>query len=204
MLDTIVVLKVGLEKEEIRVHKGLLCETSPYFRAALQGGFKEAQDQTIEWPEEDPKITKIFQLWLYSGILDFDAETLDESAWSTLVDLYGFAEPYDLPALKNSVMDIVLSYVIQDFWEIPWLVFNKVYSVTSPKAPLRQLLIDLAVHRRTRSWEMDEPVDTEGLFLRHFPKEYLVDVMLAEFDHKGSKEPGIGHLRGAHARYMHV
>lgn len=201
-MDTIVVLKVGPEKEEFQVHKELLCTSSLYFRATFDGGFREAKAQTIEWPEEDPKIVKIFQLWLYSGMLDFDAKNLDESAWFTLIDLYAFAEPYHLPALKDSVMDILISYLVQGSYEIPLPAFNKAYSVTSPKAPLRQLLIDLAVHRGTRSWELDESADPEAGFLQ-LPKEYLVDLLLAEFDFKGSKEPGRDHLRGAGTRYMH-
>jgi len=100
-------------------------------------------------------------------------------------------------------MDILLSYLMQGTWALPFPVFNKVYSVTSPKSPLRQLLVDLAVHRRTRSWDPNEPADTEVLFLRHLPKEYLVDVMLAEFDFVGSKEPGRNHLRAARHKYMH-
>lgn len=204
MLDTIVVLKVGSQKEAIRVHRGLLCNASPYFRAALQGGFTEAQTQTIEWPEEHPNIVKIFQTWLYSRAIEFDAKPLDESAWFTFIDLYGFADRYHLPALNDSVMDFLITCLLQESPDIPWSAYNRVYSVTSPKAPLRRLFVDLAIRRPTRSWETDEPTDAEALFLQHFPKEYLVDVMLAEFDFKRSKEPGIDHLqKSARARYMH-
>lgn len=203
-MDTIVVLKVGSEKEEIRIHKGLLCKASPYFRAALQGGFKEAQAQTIEWPEEDPKIVKLFQTWLYSRVIEFDAKPFDGSAWFISIDLYAFADRYHLPALKDSVIDILFTYLLENALKIPWAVFNRIYSVTSPKAPLRRLIVDLAVHRQTRSWVTDKPDDIEALFLQHLPKEYLVDVMLAAFDVKGAEEPGIDRLRGMRARYSHM
>lgn len=205
MLDTIVVLKVGSKKEDIGIHKGLLCEASPYFRAALQDGFKEAQAQKIEWPEEDPRIVDIFQTWLYSRVIKFDAKPFDESAWFTLIDLYAFADRYHLPALKDSVIDVLFNHLQEDTtFDISWAVFDKVYSMTSPRAPLRRLIVDLAVHRSSRSWDTDEADDIEALFLQRLPKEYLVDVMLAEFDSKGVREPGHNRLRGMHARYSHM
>jgi hypothetical protein len=69
MLDTIVTLRVGAtnKKTHLQIHKGLLCKASPYFRAALERGFKEAETQIIEWPEEELETVRIFQLWLYYG-----------------------------------------------------------------------------------------------------------------------------------------
>lgn len=105
MLDSIVVLKAGPAKTEYRVHRGLLCQSSPYFRAALEGGFKEAETQIIEWPEEESATVKIFQLWLYSGSLGVDLGD-GLSTWRKLVDTYHFADVYHLPALKESIIDV--------------------------------------------------------------------------------------------------
>lgn len=93
MLDSIVVITAGPDKKPFFLHKGLLLQSSPYFRAALEGGFKEADLQTskslletvigegiltprwiaVEWPEEDPTIVDMFKIWLYSETVDIAA-----------------------------------------------------------------------------------------------------------------------------------
>ena len=44
MYDTIVKITVGPEKALFHVHKGLICSTGAYFKAALEGEFKEASE----------------------------------------------------------------------------------------------------------------------------------------------------------------
>ena len=43
-LDSVVQFTVGPEKQVFHIHKGLLCNAAAYFRAALEGGFKEVCD----------------------------------------------------------------------------------------------------------------------------------------------------------------
>lgn len=65
--DTIVLVKVGPEEQKFTIHKGLLCAVSTYFKAALEGGFKEAEEQMINMPEDDVEVFEHFQLWVYTG-----------------------------------------------------------------------------------------------------------------------------------------
>lgn len=59
MLGSVVQLKVGPKKQIFHIHKGLLCSAAAYFRAALEGGFKEVCDQ--------PSILLIINLTTASG-----------------------------------------------------------------------------------------------------------------------------------------
>lgn len=47
-------------------HKATLCQW-PYFRVALLGDFKEAEDQCIELPEDYPETVQAFLEFIYSG-----------------------------------------------------------------------------------------------------------------------------------------
>jgi len=194
MLDSMVVLKAGPTKTEFRVHRGLLCQISPYFRAALEGGFKEAEIQTIEWPEEKAETVKIFQLWLYSGSMDIDmGDSL--SAWENLVDTYIFAEAYQLPALTVSVIDVFIQMKSQAM-TVNIHVLARVYSTPSTK-PLRKLLVDFAAH----NWSLREKDFFREELLGLYPKQYLVDVVLELHDHDASRKWTMKEFKAARAKY---
>ena len=138
-----VLIVVGQEKTQFHFHKGLLCKASPYFRAALEGGFKEAEMQIIEWPEEKATIVKVFQVWLYSGSVSLLPE--DEARpWGILVSLYVLAEGHDLPALENSIIDYILRNVEQENLALHPFALGPSYNTIRPQASLRKLVVDLA------------------------------------------------------------
>ncbi|RPA82590.1 hypothetical protein BJ508DRAFT_86189 [Ascobolus immersus RN42] len=52
---------------EKKAHKSVLCLQSPFFNAALTGGFREAVDSRIEFPEEEPSTVQGALEYLYIG-----------------------------------------------------------------------------------------------------------------------------------------
>lgn len=66
------------------MHKSLLCNVTPYVKAALDGHFAEAKSAVIELPEEGVIMFKRFQLWIYTNGLLEEAEGEREVAWGTL------------------------------------------------------------------------------------------------------------------------
>lgn len=52
--DGIVVVEIGTEQREYHVHKALLTHHSEYFRRALSGSWKEAQEGVIPLHDIDP------------------------------------------------------------------------------------------------------------------------------------------------------
>ncbi|KAL2064900.1 hypothetical protein VTL71DRAFT_4040 [Oculimacula yallundae] len=62
--STIIPVRVGVHAETFPIHKDILCK-SEYFRRALEGEFKEAGDQAIDLPEENPDIFSFVVAYLY-------------------------------------------------------------------------------------------------------------------------------------------
>ena len=68
---SMVTLEVGSCSEDpgiykLHVHESILCELD-FFKAALQGGFKEASTKVIKMPEDDPVLMASFVEFLYRG-----------------------------------------------------------------------------------------------------------------------------------------
>lgn len=89
LFDTIVHIAVGPKKELFRLHKGLLCSASPFFRAALEGKFVESKTQAIDMPEEDVVMFRYLQMWLYTDSFLEGGEEASAVPWHTLINIYG-------------------------------------------------------------------------------------------------------------------
>ncbi|PVH88439.1 hypothetical protein DL98DRAFT_556062 [Cadophora sp. DSE1049] len=62
--SAIIPVRVGPHAETFPIHRDILCK-SEYFRRALDGEFKEAGDQAIDLPEENPDIFSFVVAYLY-------------------------------------------------------------------------------------------------------------------------------------------
>src|SRR5258707_183269 len=62
-------LYVGPKKKHFRVHKALLCHKIPYFAGMFKSGFKEATENSANFPEDTPSTFDILSEWLYTGSL---------------------------------------------------------------------------------------------------------------------------------------
>ncbi|KFY08175.1 hypothetical protein V492_06462 [Pseudogymnoascus sp. VKM F-4246] len=67
MGDDIVTVYVGPREKRYSVHKALLTSQSEYFEKALNGKFKEADEQTIRLPEDSPDAFDLLIGWLYQN-----------------------------------------------------------------------------------------------------------------------------------------
>ena len=117
---------VGQKEEKLTVHEELLTFHSPYFRAALTGGFREAQDKTVTLKEEKGRIFEFFVHWLYYLRFpnkDDSAELY--AAWTAdndygdlktenLIQLYVFCDKYNVPELKTKTMTEIFNHVEED------------------------------------------------------------------------------------------
>lgn len=59
-------VRVGPIAEVFFIHRDILTR-SEYFRKALYGDFREAEDQAVDLPEEDPAIFSFVVAFLYEG-----------------------------------------------------------------------------------------------------------------------------------------
>lgn len=67
-------LYVGEDRIRYYAHEDTLCQL-PFFRAALQGNFKEAQEKTINMPEDDPEAVSCLIEWLYTGSVTYNEKS---------------------------------------------------------------------------------------------------------------------------------
>ncbi|KAJ4378442.1 hypothetical protein N0V86_006145 [Didymella sp. IMI 355093] len=107
---------VGSDEVSFTVHEQLLTFYSPFFRAALKGGFAEATRGEVRLKDVNEETFELFVHWLYHQRFPnktddpeflklwyhLDSTTVDAGA---LVDLHVFAEEYDVPNLKRQSID---------------------------------------------------------------------------------------------------
>ncbi|THX20464.1 hypothetical protein D6D17_00645 [Aureobasidium pullulans] len=69
----IVTVRVGPDKQEFCIHKGVLCSNSNYFTKAISGQFKEAKTNIVELDDVQVLLFKVFVAWLYTGKLNYES-----------------------------------------------------------------------------------------------------------------------------------
>ncbi|KAI4725320.1 hypothetical protein E4T49_06916 [Aureobasidium sp. EXF-10728] len=100
------------------VQKALLCGSSTYFEAALNGPFIEGQSQTINLDDEDPTIFRTYVAWLYQGQLnsqDIERALEDPQDFGQhIAELIVFADKRVVRELKNDAISMLLSYLYKN------------------------------------------------------------------------------------------
>jgi hypothetical protein len=114
----IVSIKVGPELETFKVHQGMLTFAAEYFDKMFKGNFKEALEDSAEFPDDDPNAWTFLIDWCYEGKLPsispppldakFDEE--ETAACWTRLKLCCRAEKYGMILLQNLAMDSINSY----------------------------------------------------------------------------------------------
>lgn len=113
-MSRVVTLHVGSNKSELHAHESILCRL-PFFRAALQGHFKEASEAAITMPEDDPETIGAMIEFLYTGSYSYafkaqenpstdqvnDIPVSDVTQGSFHVAVYAVASKYDCETLVN-------------------------------------------------------------------------------------------------------
>lgn len=73
-----ITLYIGQDRVKYHAHEDTLCQL-PFFQAALQGQFKEAETKTIDMPEDDPDAVAALLEWLYTGKYSYEGIKLHEN-----------------------------------------------------------------------------------------------------------------------------
>ena len=143
LYDKIVHITVGPEKEDFEIHKGLLTKHSDYFRAALSGCFKEANEGVIVLEGEDVKAFAIFHTWLYTSKL-VDVVNGEDAGFTLeeIARVYCLGDRYIVPGLKNTIIDRVIAGWVKEKGYPFLLVFN-LYNQLPECDAMRKLLVDM-------------------------------------------------------------
>ncbi|KAH3948663.1 hypothetical protein HBH70_071730 [Parastagonospora nodorum] len=120
---------VGSDQKRFVVHQGLLTHYSEFFRAALTGRFKEAEDKVVKLEDQSPRIFEVFVHWLYyqrfpdadhndgAEIIElFQDEACLEKRYNsvgTLIKLYVFADRHDVEKLRLATINELFQRVLE-------------------------------------------------------------------------------------------
>lgn len=85
------------DQVEVSIHKELLCFFSPYYAAALNGNFSEAQKNRFE-VDLLGRDLESFATWIYTGYLQQGTQI------GRIVTLYIFADQVDIMALRRDAL----------------------------------------------------------------------------------------------------
>ncbi|KAI4178462.1 MAG: hypothetical protein L6R41_008377 [Letrouitia leprolyta] len=172
LISDVVTVRVGPEINPFYIHKALLSSKSTYFRAAFEGSFKEATEQSLHLVDDDPHCFSYYVLWLYNQPLERVSGNLDRKP--TLGDycqLYILAEKLGSEPLQNLIIDIIhecATSTINEHTRLEPDTVNYVWAHTLPGSQLRAILIDLL------AWQND--VDGLPDLVKAEP-EYLFEVL---------------------------
>lgn len=125
----------------------LLCHFSPYYHAALQGGFKEARKKSLDVDtDEETLVTVIF--WLYHGQLPTAFTSFDSfTRKNYLLKLYIFADRFDILALRR----YIISHWASTNWSTNLLSFSQVafaYTNLPTSSPMLRYIVDVTAWHR--------------------------------------------------------
>lgn len=136
------IVKLTAESDDkvfITVHKELLCGFSPYYRAAIDGSFEEANKSSFT-AKTTPEALCMFGRYLYTrDLVHHDDVTLN---LNTLVDLYIFADMIGAISLRRDIIT-VWSVDLDEFGpRFPsYKAIDKMNQNLPENSPLRMLML---------------------------------------------------------------
>lgn len=185
MFDTIVYVKVGPDAIVFSMHKGVLCEGSAFFRAALDGQFKEPTEQIVSLPEADVDVFERFQAWAYTNQIVQRGESIKDVGHEMIIGLYLLAELCGIPLLQNATIDLIIDKAAKLHSAPPMICSRLIYENTTSSSLLRKLFVDIAtLERRLRD---RKSFNTEAGEM--YDNTFLIDLALALDDERSSMGP---------------
>ncbi|KAI4722965.1 hypothetical protein E4T48_00747 [Aureobasidium sp. EXF-10727] len=149
------------------VHKELLCYFSPYYTAALKGGFSEAKKDTVTVDLLGYQISNLI-MWLYSG----NIIATDEG---DLFKLYVFADERLMVAFRRSIMTRMIQIQGSDWPELDVMEALPYLNRIPENSGLFRYLVDYWVCNPD-SWNYNKDIEDLDEDER-IPRAFLYQVM---------------------------
>ncbi|CAD0096916.1 unnamed protein product, partial [Aureobasidium vineae] len=90
--------------------KKLLCNSSIYFKAALNNGFLETTTQKITLDDEDLEVFRTYVVWLFQAELKHESLDKTRNVARHLVHVYIFADRRGIVSLADDVVTMMSSF----------------------------------------------------------------------------------------------
>ncbi|KAF9693742.1 hypothetical protein EKO04_008147 [Ascochyta lentis] len=193
--DGVIAVEVGSERVKYYVHKALLEEHSEYFKRALNGPWKEAEEKVVCLDDVECRTFEVFVDWLYTRKLpakrtgwvgeEYDSEwyiTLQIPMMKACAFANRMLSPDFLHAMEHRLIDHFIASGNVPFYEAIIFAFENL--------PPTSLILKALVDAHCRSFDEAEDTEENGeLELRsQLPNTFLVDVMLRYVKLKSRKQ----------------
>ncbi|RVX74801.1 hypothetical protein B0A52_01078 [Exophiala mesophila] len=141
----IVTVFVGHKRKRFFLHRGLICDRSPFMEKCLKKDrFDEGYKNEVYLSEDDPKAFSIIVDWIYRSKIpqrtDPAFDVCDMSA------AYGMADKFGMEELQNTIMDHVrmsLGRREGEMCKTPhFAALALTHSSGPPKSPLKRFLVE--------------------------------------------------------------
>lgn len=140
--EEVIEVDVGNGQKSFYVHRDILTSSSDFFRNALKGPFKEAEEKRVRLSEQTAELFDIYVQWLYDEKLysTKDGETHGDE-WDRLLSLYILGDSIQDRKFRNTVIDAFIEKNIMDNgW--PIYLAAGVCSELPSNSPLCRLIAD--------------------------------------------------------------
>jgi hypothetical protein len=162
----IVHIRVGKEAKDFGIHKDLICHHSPYFNAAFNSQFKEAETGIMILEDTESRVFELFYQWLYTqNLWEEDAAEKKWPASEEVIMLYIFADKGMVTPLKDQIM-AALEGIFDMYRHLSFSHFRLLWQNTSTSDPIRDYMADMIV------WTMVDEVNEN--YPAAFPNELLL------------------------------
>ncbi|KAK3062100.1 hypothetical protein LTS18_004822 [Coniosporium uncinatum] len=113
---------VGKKATPFTMHKDLVSNSSLFFKAAINGNWKESEEGIVRLSEDAPETFDIYYKWLYFGKLfvEFEGDTTYTDGKRTsnkllprLTTLYQLGDKFQDHRFENAVMDALIDSVTE-------------------------------------------------------------------------------------------
>lgn len=151
MNGPIVTIYIGPREVEFTLHKAALCKKSKWFSRALNGRFKEAAENVLRFPDDDPEVFALLASSIYCGHLpEYEKFSFHGSdghgrdIW-LLAKAWVMGDKYQLPWFQNQVMEDLCAYLHYQASSMDEHLMVWIYENTIVGSPLRQLVAEIVM-----------------------------------------------------------
>ncbi|THX44936.1 hypothetical protein D6D08_10487 [Aureobasidium pullulans] len=162
--------------QTFNIHKKLLCDSSAYFKAALNNGFAETTSQKITLDDEDPAIFHVFAVWLHDSEIVLHP-AVPAARETNLLELYLFADKRGIINLANDTITVLASFWVNH--RIAKARINWIFDEILTSSELYRLILDSICLEFRDGFATEDDLKTSDL-----PKSVLVDLLVRQRDYR--------------------
>lgn len=167
----------GEKQKEFAVHEALITERSRFFRNAIQGNWKEAEERIVNLTEDHPDVFELYLQALYAGHVELPDGHATDTFYNMLGGVFVLAERIRDVKTKNLIVEEIKAKAdIREHFAAYLQMAAVIYNGTPGPCGIRRLLVDL-VARSNDYHAAQEGIEKFTAKLEGVPKQFLMDLV---------------------------